>query len=411
MAKSKLISAIDVGSSKVTTLMAQIRDDDAKLHVIGAATTTSKGIRKGQIVNIDEAVSCIVDSVEAAERMAGFNVAKCWVSIGGSHIASQNSQGVVAVSEPHGEITSSDVSRVTEAARAITLPTSAEIVHVIPRSYTVDGQDGVKDPVGMTGVRLEVQTHIVTGTTTALKNLTKCVSEVGCDISGTVYSGLASSDAVLSDTEKELGVILVDIGGGTCDIAVFVEGALSYSAVLPVGAKNVTADLAIGLRISLDSAEKIKLYLSTIKNKEDDVDLGSLNLEEDLKSVSYKTLVEGIVRPRLNEIFQAVGQELRKSGFAGLTPAGLVLCGGGAQTIGITESAKRTLNMPVRIGIPTGISGLIDDIENPAFATSVGLLKHARQLQDEDKLLGSLDKTPIRGLFTKFTDILKSLLP
>jgi cell division protein FtsA len=263
----------------------------------------------------------------------------------------------------------------------------------------------------MTGVRLEVETHIVTGTLTAIKNLTKCISEVGSDISGMVYSGLASSYAVLSDTEKELGVVLVDLGGGTCDLAIFVEGALSYSVVIPVGAKNVTNDLAIGLRISLESAEKIKNYLSTLKNKEDDIDLSPLNLEEDLKSVSYKTLVDGIIRPRLNEIFQAVGQELKKSGFSGLTPAGVVICGGGAQTIGIVDSAKRTLNMPVRVGIPTGISGLIDDIEGPAFATSVGLLKYAHQSQTSEASSPSLPSLPISGVFSKIKSLIKSLLP
>jgi len=411
MAKSKLLAAIDVGSSKITTLMAQCREEESKLHIIGAATSLAKGVRKGQIVNIEEAVSAIMESVEAAERMAGFNVAKAWVSIGGSHIASQNSQGVVAVSQPHGEIVTSDVQRVMEAARAVSLPTSAEILHVIPRSYTVDGQEGVKDPVGMTGVRLEVQTHIVTGTITAIKNLTKCVSEVGCDISGMVYSGLASSYAVLSDTEKELGVVLVDIGGGTCDLAVFIEGALAYSAVIPVGAKNVTNDLAIGLRISLESAEKIKIFLGSLKNKEDDIDMSQLGLEEELKSVSYKTLVEGIIRPRLNEIFQAIATELKKSGFAGLTPAGLVICGGGALTIGIVDSAKRTLNMPVRIGIPTGITGLIDDVENPAFATSIGLLKYAQNLQDDQHDSQPLANFQVGGIVGKITSFLKSLLP
>ena len=255
MAKNKIIAAIDMGSSKVATLVAQVREEDtSRLHVVGAASAVSRGIRKGQIVNIEEAVASIEESVEAAERMAGYNISKAWVSIGGAHIGSLNSQGVVAVAQPQGEVTSQDVQRVIEAAQAVSLPTSAEIIHVIPRSYTVDGQDGVKDPVGMTGVRLEVETHIVTGSTTALKNLAKCVGEVGCDVEGMVFSGLASAGAVLSDTEKELGVILIDICGGTTDIAIFVEGALSYSSVLPVGAKNVTNDLAIGLRVSLEGA-------------------------------------------------------------------------------------------------------------------------------------------------------------
>ncbi len=293
MSKSKVIVAIDVGSSKVATLVAQIRDEEtSRLHIVGAASSVSRGVRKGQIVNIEEAVSSIEEAVEAAERMAGYNISKAWISIGGAHIGSINSQGVVAVAQPQGEVTSQDVARVIEAAKAVSLPTSAEIIHVIARSYTVDGQEGVKDPVGMTGVRLEVETHIVTGSTTAIKNITKCVGEVGCDVGGMVFSGLASAEAVLSDTEKELGVVLVDIGGGTTDVAIFVEGALSYSSVLPVGAKNVTNDLAIGLRVSLEGAEKIKIALGGLKPKEDELKLADLGIDDELKTVSYKTLVK-----------------------------------------------------------------------------------------------------------------------
>jgi cell division protein FtsA len=423
MAKSKLIAAIDVGSSKIATLLAQTREDDTeKIHIIGAATSVSRGVRKGQIVNIDEAVASITESVEAAERMGGYNIAKVWVSVDGAHVGSLNSQGVVAVAQPHGEVSTEDVRRVLEAAKAVTLPTSSEIIHVVPRSYTVDGQEGVKDPIGMTGVRLEVETHIITGTTTAIRNLGKCVSEVGCDVEGLVFSGLAASEAALSDTEKELGVILVDIGGGTTDISIFVEGSLAYSAVLPVGAKNVTNDLAIGLRISLESSEKIKLFLGGGKpreksaEKEDELDVASLNLPEEIKSISTKTLVEGIIRPRLNELFQAVAGEIKKSGLAGLTPAGLVLCGGGAMTVGIVESAKRTLSMPVRIGFPTGISGLIDDIESPAFAASVGLLKYglkreAGSFASSSGMGNVLGKLPVKGALGKVIDMVRSLLP
>ena len=413
MAKNKIISAIDIGTTKITALMAQIRDEDeTRLHVIGVATTPSKGIRKGQIVNIDEAVSSIGEAVEAAERMAGYNLSRAWISAGGSHIGSQNSHGVVAVSQPHGEIRSEDVHRVLDAAQAVSLPSSTEIIHVIPRNFSVDSQEGVKDPIGMTGVRLEVDTHIVTGSTTGIKNLSKCISEVGCDIAGLVFSGLASSTAVLTDTEKELGVILIDVGGGTTDIAIYTDGALSYSSVLPIGAKNVTNDLAIGLRISLESAEKIKLYLSQQKTPADELDLEKLNLSEEIKSVSFKTVVEGIIRPRLNEIFQLVAGEIKKSSLAGLTPAGVVLCGGGAMTVGITDSAKRTLSMPVRIGTPGGISGLIDDIETPAFATSIGLLKYAVSQGEQVQIKGpSLDTIPGRGFIGKVTDMIKSLLP
>lgn len=414
MAKNKQISSIDIGSTKITTLVAQVREEDpSKIHIVGASSSPSKGIRKGQIVNIDEAVESIVESVEAAERMAGYNVARAWVSVDGAHISSQNSQGVVAISDPHGEISNEDVRRVLEAARAISLPTSSEILHVVPRSYSVDSQQGVKDPIGMTGVRLEVETHIITGSVTALKNLTKCVSEVGCDIAGLAFGGLASGLAVLTDTEKELGVVCVDIGGGTTDIIIYVDGALSYSSVLPVGARNVTNDLAIGLRISLESAEKIKIFISQNRNKdkEDEIDLSPLGLPEEMKSISYKTLVEGIIRPRLNELFQMISSEIKKSNLAGLTPAGLVICGGGALTVGLIDSAKRILSMPVRIGYPSGLTGLIDEIENPAFATSVGLLKCAIDNSEESPSGNFLNKLPLTGVMGKISNALKSLLP
>ena len=416
MAKGKILSSIDIGSSKIAVLIAQSREDSPdRLHIIGAASSPSRGVRKGQIVNIAEAVSALLESVEAAERMAGFNLSKAWVSVGGSHIASHNSHGVVAVSEPQGEIGPDDVRRVLEAARAISLPAASEVIHVIPKNCTVDSQEGVKDPVGMTGVRLEVDTHMIIGSSPVIKNLAKCISEVGCDIAGTVYTGLASSQAVLSETEKELGVILVDIGGGTMSIAVFVEGALSYSSVLQVGSLNVTKDLAAGLRISLESAEKIKLHLSTLTVKEDDIDLSSLELPEEMKSVSYKTLVEGIIRPRLNEMFQLISGEIKKSGAAGLTPSGVVITGGGSLTIGVIESAKRILAMPVRIGIPTDISGLIDEVQSPVFSAPVGLIKCAKAQSESDSIKGpslpSFDNLPGKGLFGRVTQLIKSLLP
>ncbi len=419
MAKSKLISAIDIGSSKVSAIIAQHRDEDSdgRLHVIGAAASVSKGVRKGQIVNIEEAVGSIMEAVEAAERMAGFNMSHAWISVGGNHIGSHNSHGVVAVSQPQGEIGAHDVQRVLEAARAVSLPTASEIIHVLPKSFVVDSQEGVRDPVGMTGVRLEVDTHIVIGSSPVIKNIVKCVSEVGCDVAGMVYSGLASSYSVLSETEKELGVVLVDIGGGTMSIAIFVEGALSYSSVIQVGAINVTKDIAAGLRISLESAEKIKLFLSKnkAKEKEDEIDLAELQLTEQLKSISYKTVVEGIIRPRINEIFQLIATEIKKSGLGGLTPSGLVITGGGASTVGMVESAKRILAMPVRVGTPSGMVGLIDEVETPAFATSVGLLKYAMSQAEIDSpsrnSFASFEGLPVKGITGKITNLIKSLLP
>ena len=300
------------------------------------------------------------------------------------------------MTDPQGEIGEHDVSRVIEGASAVSLPSSRELVHVIPREYIVDGDNGVKDPVGMSGIRLEAETHLVTASTSGVKNIRKAINEVGISVSQLVYSGLASSDAVLTKTEKELGCILVDIGGGTTSVAVYVDGALSYSCVIPVGAKNVTNDLAIGLRVSLESAEKIKLALSDHEKKfkktkeekstgPDEVDLSMIDQSED-KKVSRKTLVEGIVRPRLNEIFGMIKTQLDKEGLMGRTPSGVILTGGGAETVGVIESAKRVLSLPVRVGTPSGVGGLIDDIVNPAYATVVGLILYGANLEPEETI-------------------------
>lgn len=393
---SKIVVGIDIGTSKIVTLIAKV-DDDGVINILGVSELKSSGIRKGQIVDIEDAVSSINNAVEAAERMAGYNVAHVVVSIGGSHISSQNSKGVVAVATPEGEITASDLLRVVDAARAISHPTSREIIHVLPRSYTVDGQEGIKDPIGMTGIRLEVETHIISASSTAVRNMQKALSEVGLDVDGFLYSGYASSLAVLSDTEKELGVVLIDMGAGTTDISVYVEGSVAYSSVLPIGARHITNDLAIGLRVSLESAEKIKLFLSKTPKKitryeeeehakekdkriADEIDLSSLELPEELRKVSQKTLVEGIIRPRLNEIFTMIGIELKKSGWGGQTPAGIVITGGGARTVGLQDSARRMLAMPVRIGYPTGLKGIVDEVQDTSFATAVGLLVHGSKL-------------------------------
>ena len=429
MAKNEVIVGIDVGTSKVVTIVANISDEEK--NIIGVSSVPSKGIKKGQVVDIEETTGPILESLEAAERMAGYSVSSAFISVGGAHIKSQNSHGVVAVAEPKQEITENDVLRVVEAAKAISLPSSYEIIHVLPRGFIVDGQEGILDPVGMTGVRLEVDTHLVMGGGTSLRNLEKCVGENGVDISGFVSGGLASSEAVLSPTEKELGVIVVDIGAGTTDIAVYIEGALSYSTVVPVGAKNVTNDLAIGLRVSLDSAEKIKLFLGEKQEKkvlpsekekkrkteEEEVDLTSLELPEKLKKISRKTLIEGIIKPRLDEIFTMVGLQIKKSGFGGMTPAGIVITGGGAKTVGVLDSAKRNLAMPARIGIPQGITGLVDEILAPSFSTAVGLVVYGVKTEKRDRGVSFsqfgkfFKKIPVKGAVKKFLDLAKSFLP
>lgn len=436
--RDKVVTAIDVGSAKVTTVIAApIRDDN--LSVIGVSTVVSRGMRKGQVVDIEEAVASISEGVDAAERMAGVSIGSAYVSVGGAHVASQNSKGVVAVSEPEGEITPTDVERVVEASRAVSIPSQREILHVLPRDFIVDGQPGIKDPLGMTGVRLEVDSQIVTGATTAIRNLAKCIGEVGIDIRAVVFSGLASSEAVLSETEKELGVILVDIGAGTTDVAIWVDGALSYSAVLPVGARNVTNDIAVGLRVSLESAEKIKLLLSQIAKPKfavdapgekmgknaDELDISGLGLPEEVNKVSRKTLVEGIVKPRLVEIFTFVGLEIQKSGLAGLTPSGVVVTGGGALTTGILEACRSRLAMPCRVGVPfdsqsvVRFTGLTDEMTGPQNSTAVGLvvfgLKDARpaprSLPNFPSFAKMTGKLPVGNLLGRVSKLLKSFLP
>lgn len=424
MPKDKIVAGIDVGSSKVTTIIATVQEES--VNVIGVSSHPSTGLRKGQVVDIDEAVTSITKSLEGAERMSGVSVGSAFVSVDGTHIESQNSKGVVAVSDQNGEITNEDVGRVIEAARAISLPTSKEILHVIPRCFIVDSQSGIKDPIGMNGVRLEVDTHIITGATTSLRNIAKCVSQVGVDVTGLVFSGLASSYSVLTDTEKELGVILVDFGGGTTDITIFVDGAPAHCAVLPIGARNVTNDLAIGLRISLESAEKIKLALSTApkiavepndndeprdKKETDKLDVSSLSIEEDLSNVSKKTLVDGIIKPRLREILNMVKIEIQKSNFSGLTPSGVVITGGGSATIGMVELARQELHMPARIGIPQGATGLVDEIASPAFAASLGLVIYGADYQHEDVRLPLVGRIEVKNIVSKSIGWLKNILP
>lgn len=426
MAKDKVVCGIDVGSSKIATLIATIGEDD-RINLIGVSATPSRGVKKGQVVDIESAVEAITESIESAERMAGYSVSQTFVSMGGPQIESINSHAVVAVAEPDGEIKVSDIQRVNDAARAIALPSSREILHVIPRTFTVDGQEGINDPVGMTGVRLETDTHIITGPTTSMRNLVKCVGMVGVDVKELVFSGMASAQAVLTDTEKELGVILVDIGGETTDMVIFVDGAMAYSAVIPLGGRHVTSDIAVGLRISLESAEKIKHFLGRIvkqpvmpgedkektKKEEEVLDLKQLNIAEDVQKISRKAVVDSIIRPRLQEIFKYIGKEIKKSGFGSQTPSGLVITGGGAMTIGVLDQAKYILGFPARLGKIEGFVGLTDEIEAPSFATSAGLIIYGMHsgTQSEMSLPVLGGGLPIKKVTQKVTDLIKSFLP
>ncbi|MCA9397789.1 cell division protein FtsA, partial [candidate division WWE3 bacterium] len=410
-----------VGSSKISTIIAQV--DEGQVHIIGEHTVPTKGIKKGVVVDIDEAVEAIEASLEGAERMAGVAVTEALVLVDGQHISSVNSQGVVAVSSPEGEISQQDVDRVIEAARAISIPGSREIVDVITRSFTVDSQVGVQDPVGMSGVRLQVDTHIVHGAVTSMRNLVKCVHQVGVDVSGLVFEGFASAEAVLTPTERELGVALIDIGGGTTDITLIVEGSPAYSSVLPIGGKNMTNDLAIGLRVGLDDAERIKVFVSNYnppavagqkKQDNDEIDISELGIEN-LQKVDKRFIRDGILRPRLEEIFEQVDHEIQKSGYANVMPAGSVITGGAASTIGLAEVARRTMRgSDVRVGDPIGVSGLIDEVSTPAYAATIGNIvygsktlstKAGKSMSLGNKLGGAKD------IMNKIISLGKSFLP
>ena len=381
-----IFSAIDIGSSKIATIIALQSKDKEEARVIGFNSTPSRGVKKGLVVDIDKVSQSVEESIEKAERMAGQKITKAVVSVGGPHISALNSRGVVAVADTRGEISETDINRVVEAARAISLSTTRQIIEVSPRDFIVDGQEGIKNPIGMSGVRLEVETHIITASQTNLKNIDRCMNDLGINNSGFIFAGLASAEAVLTETEKELGVVLVDIGGGKTDIAMYIDGSLSYSSSLPVGAKHITNDIAVGLRVSLDSAEKIKIYVSKqleekdrLKKKIDQIDLVNLHLPELVEDFSLKTLIDGIIGPRLEELFKLVGDEIAKSTFLDHVPSGLVVTGGGALTVGVSQTAKKSIGLPVHIGTPGNITGLVDEIIDPQFSSTVGLILYGQK--------------------------------
>ncbi|MFQ5452183.1 MAG: cell division protein FtsA [Candidatus Paceibacterota bacterium] len=418
----QIISGIDIGSSKVAAIIAKASEESSP-RVLGFASVPSRGVKRGQIVDINHVTDSIEGAVEKAERMAGTKMQRAFVSVGGPHIESLNSQGVVAVSHPEVEILEEDVSRVVEAAKAISLSSTREVIEIIPREFIVDGQSGIHNPVGMSGVRLEVNTHIITASTTSMKNVDRCLSDLGISTEAYVFSGLASAQACLSDTEKELGVVLVDIGGGKIDICVYCEGALAHSVSIGVGARHVTNDIAVGLRVSLDSAEKIKLFLSDRERtkehltKKDEISIKGLGLEEEISNISYKTVVDGIVRPRLEEMFGEVIKVLEETEFITKVPSGVVVSGGGALTVRVKDAAKRVVGLPARVGTPQNITGLVDEVLYPQYATSVGLLLYATEysstregmeFKDFDKIFRSIS---VKGSMKKVTDLFKSLIP
>jgi len=413
MPKDRIITGIDIGTSKVSTVIATVTDEN-KISVVGVSTVPSKGIKKGVVIDIDEAVEAIAESLEGAERMAGYSISSAFVSVDGKHISSLNSHGVVAVGGEGSEITEADVERVTEAARAVSIPSSREIIHVLPRGFSIDSQDGIKDPVGMSGIRMEVETNIISGSTTVMRNLVKSVQHVGVDVEDLVFCGLASAEAVLSDTEKELGCILVDIGGETTQILVFSNGNPAYASVIPYGGQSITNDLAVGLRISLEDAEKLKIKLSEgslkeSKDKKDEVDISGLGLELDSIPLSF---VENIIEARLLEIVSMVGIEIKNSGQQGNLPAGLIVTGGAVQSLALKDVVKKHLRLPLRIGYPTGVTGLIEDVSTPVHATAIGLVSYGSYIEPKGRIgVPSFGARKISQSFGRVLEWGRSFLP
>ncbi|MDQ5981395.1 MAG: cell division protein FtsA [Patescibacteria group bacterium] len=423
MSKDQFVVALDIGSSKISCVVANL--DGSRISVIGAHTGESKGIKSGVVNNIDKAVSSINDVINKAEMMSGQAISRVVVTISGTHIESLNSRGVVAVSGQNSEINADDISRVNDAAQALSLPSSREIVHVLPREYVVDRQKGISDPSGMTGIRLEVEANIIHGSTTAIKNLVKCVQQIGIEVDQLAYSGLSSAEAVLTDTEKELGTILIDIGGGTMDLIIYSSGRPAYSAVLPIGGQDITNDLAIGLRALLEDAEKVKVRLSDYEEfsskaviidkngREAKIPKGELyvgDLNFGMDSVPISVLNE-IIYKRLEEAFKFVKIYVKKAGFADKLPAGVVLTGGTSMIPGIENIAEDIFRLPVRVGKPSGIIGLADQIQTPSHSAVIGALKYVSStIQESGRTNGRRNGT-IMGINERIKSFFKSFLP
>jgi len=372
MKKRTTLTSIDVGTTKICTTIADVNDGGA-IRVIGVGVTPSRGLHKGLVVNISDAKESIQESVRKAEQASGSKVESAYVGVTGRHVTSLNNRGVVAITRNDRLVRPDDLKRVLQSARSVKVPSDRKLLHVIPRGYAIDGQVGVKNPVGMHGFRLDVETHIITAAITSVQNLVKCIRGIGIDIDDLILEPLASSEAVLTEDEKQIGVILADLGGGTTDIAVFRDGSIWHTAILPVAGYQITRDVAIGLGLPFDVAEEMKKrYGSVMPVYESKIETTS-TISEDGHGVSYQDLCD-IIRARVDEIIRLILLEMPRAEYETLVPAGLVLTGGSANLSGIDALGRDILRLPVRVGIPTSMYGITDVLHDPAYATSVGLL-------------------------------------
>lgn len=411
MAKGDYIFGLDIGSSNIRSIVGEILPN-LPLQVIGVHTSTSAGTRRGQIVDVEDAAETVSKNLENIERKMGETPDSLITSLGGTRIESSSSRGVVAISRADNEVSQEDVNRVIKAAEAISLPPNKEIIHSIPKEFIIDKESGIKDPVGMHGIRLEVESEIIYGPSPYIKNLEKAVEKANTSISSIVFSTLAASEAVLSKRQKELGVLVLDIGGSSTKLCVFEEGSLINASVIPIGSSHITNDIAIAFQLPIDTAEKIKLKYGAAYNKstpkKENIDVKEIDGKED-KKISRKELLE-VIEERNLEILDLVNQRLRKIKREKLLPAGTVLVGGGAKMIGIEEMVKRHLRLPCQTGFPQGVEGIVNEIDDPSFATTVGLLLWEMREKTEEKG-GFAQKTNLNKYFSKVKSWFDELMP
>lgn len=376
--EKNLIVGLDIGTSKVVCIVGEATPE-GRIEIIGMGSHPSRGLKKGVVVNIESTVQSIQRAVEEAELMAGCQIHSVYAGIAGSHIRSMNSHGIVAIRD--SECTQSDLDRVIDAARAVAVPSDQKILHVLPQEFVIDNQEGIREPIGMSGVRLEVKVHLVTGAVSAAQNIVKCVRRCGLEVNDVILEQLASSYSVLTDDEKDLGVCLVDIGGGTADIAVFTDGAIKHTAVIPIAGDQVTNDIAVALRTPTQNAEEIKIKygcaLTQLASADETIEVPSVG-ERAPRRMSRHTLAE-VIEPRYEELLGLIQMELRRSGFENLVAAGIVMTGGSSKMEGLVELAEEVFHMPVRLGVPQHVYGLVDVVRNPIHATGVGLLLYGLQ--------------------------------
>lgn len=407
MAKEDFVVGLDIGTTKICALVGR-RDLEGKIEILGLGLSPSKGLRKGMVVDIEHTVQSITRAVEEAEAQAGVEITGIYAGIAGGHIEGLNRSGAVAVAHPDKEITRKDVERAINAAQVVAIPPDREVIHVLPQDFTIDNQDGIKEPVGMSGVRLEARIHIVTGAVAAAQNIVKSVNRAGFRVEDIILQPLASAEAVLTPEEKELGVILVDIGGGTSDITLFLEGNVWHTAVLSMGGDQVTNDIAIGLSAPISGAEKIKKSygssLTSLVGEEEMIRIPGIGGRKD-HPLKRRVLSE-IIQPRMEEIFSLVNEEIRKTGYEDLVNAGVVITGGASLTEGMVELAEQVLDVPVRLGLPQGVSGLTSNVNSPIYATGVGLVMQGLRYRAQ----GRPSRFTEDHLFTKITDRMKEWL-